>query len=307
VSTVEETLAYEAEKRPRVGLAAILAGLLTFGANFAEAGVQRSLAKESDGVVSLPEALAAAAAGQDPADSSFALRQFEALPDKAIPLLGASLLQVAAVVLTVLVLLFFDRATRARAPATGRPARIAAVTGGVMFTVGHLVTQIALIVNASNYDAPNPTVAGASEAIARTSTVYVGQLFELFGVFALGLAFVLVSLNAMRAGLLTRLWGILGLVAGALPILQLDQPQLLRSVWLVFAGLIILGRLPGGLLPAWQTGRAEPWPTQQQLREQRAAAAGGGAVATEPAVPAATSGDAGYHPGKARKKRKRRK
>jgi hypothetical protein len=36
--------------------------------------------------------------------------------------------------------------------------------------------------------------------------------------------------------------------------------------------MLILGRLRGGRPPAWDQGEAVPWPTQQQIREQREAA-----------------------------------
>jgi hypothetical protein len=132
----------------------------------------------------------------------------------------------------------------------------------------------------------------------------VGQLFEQLGVFGIALAFVLVSMHAMRVGLLTRFMGILGIIVGALMILPLDEPQLIRTFWLVSLGLLIAGR-GRKRPPAWATGRAQPWPSQQQIREQRLAAAGHApapeAVPDEPA-PAA---DATAAP--AKRKRKKRK
>ena len=84
---------------------------------------------------------------------------------------------------------------------------------------------------------------------------------------------MLVALNAMRAGLLTRFFGVLGILAGVLTVFQADQPGIVRAFWLIGVGLLIGGRI--SVPPAWHTGRAEPWPTQQQLRERREAEAGG--------------------------------
>ena len=103
---------------------------------------------------------------------------------------------------------------------------------------------------------------------------------------ALGLGWVVVCLNAMRVGLLTRFMGVLGVICGALIVLPIlvaaaDRADVLarrdgRCCWPA------AGR--AALPPAWSTGEAMPWPSQQQLREQRrtqmarAAAAGAGAA-----------------------------
>jgi hypothetical protein len=136
----------------------------------------------------------------------------------------------------------------------------------------------------------------------------------------------------MRVGLLTRFTGFLGMIVGGTLILPLDQFGIIRSFWLIAVGLMILGRLPGGRPPAWSKGEAVPWPTQQQLREQREAArrqggeqqreragrgrngdrAQGGArsdrmppaQAPKPRRPDAKSGQP--HPATSRRKRKRR-
>jgi hypothetical protein len=87
---------------------------------------------------------------------------------------------------------------------------------------------------------------------------------------------VIISLNAMRVGLLTRFMGVLGIIVGVTFVLPLDQQGIIRVFWLGALGFLILGRWPS-VPKAWSTGEAEPWPSQQQLREQRAAARGGDA------------------------------
>ena len=84
------------------------------------------------------------------------------------------------------------------------------------------------------------------------------------------------ALNAMRVGLLTRFMGVLGVIVGVAValILPIDQQGIIRVFWLAALGVLFLGRWPTGMPKAWATGEAEPWPTQQQLREQRDAAAG---------------------------------
>jgi hypothetical protein len=62
------------------------------------------------------------------------------------------------------------------------------------------------------------------------------------------------------------------MIVGGTLILPLDQFGIIRSFWLVSIGLLILGRSPKGRPPAWEKGDAVPWPSQQQIREEREAA-----------------------------------
>ncbi|MEA2380849.1 MAG: hypothetical protein QOH72_820, partial [Solirubrobacteraceae bacterium] len=90
----------------------------------------------------------------------------------------------------------------------------------------------------------------------------------------LAVALLLISLNAMRAGLLSRLMGIVGMFAAATFVIRgLDPFGAIRAFWFAALAMLIIGRLPSGRPPAWSVPEAVPWPTQQQLREQREAAA----------------------------------
>ena len=82
---------------------------------------------------------------------------------------------------------------------------------------------------------------------------------------ALAFAYVMIPLNAMRAGLLTRFMGILGMVSGALSVF-FPPLQVLQAFWLVAFGMMLIGRSSSPLPPAWETGEATPWPKQQQGR-----------------------------------------
>ena len=122
-------------------------------------------------------------------------------------------------------------------------------------------------------DAVDKTNSAASDALSPTATL-VGQLIWEISALALGFGIAIISLNAMRVGLLTRFMGVLGVIVGVAvaPILPIDQQGIIRVFWLAALGMLFLGRLPSGTPKAWTTGEAEPWPSQQQLREQRAAA-----------------------------------
>ena len=306
MSSVEETLAWEAEQRPRAGIAAVVAGVLTLAANLLLAVAMSDVPNERDDpYINVVESLSATLAGREPADPSLAVRHVEALGDKAAVLVTSSVVAVISVLLAAFALHYLDRATRARRPETGRAARIAIVAAAVLYPVGHLVYDGARYIGAAGFDG---TTAEDARDVLLSPVANAGAILEYFGTFALALAFMLVALNAMKVGLLTRLWGILGVVVGVLAVFQLDRPQFLRAIWLVAVGLLVLERWPGGVPPAWRTGRAEPWPTQQELRERRAALeGGGGAGGTTPAEPAPAGAGEGYDSGKARRKRKRRR
>jgi hypothetical protein len=294
VSGVEETLAREAQQRPRAGAAAIAAGVLTLAGNVLLAVLFSRGPGEEDGFISLPDALSARMDGNAPREPSLFVRQVEYYGDNVVLFVLATLLTVAGVALAGLTLVHLHKATVARTPQTGKLPLIMAVAGATFFAVGRLVRDLVTWFSALGFD--GTTAQEAKDALA-SEFVFAGAVFDdLLGPLFLGVGFVLVALNAMRAGLLTRFLGILGALVGLLAVIRVDQPQVVRAVWLVLIGLLILGRRRGGLLPAWETGRAHPWPSQQTLREARQGQA----------APPADDGDAPAQKPQQRRKRKRR-
>ena len=77
----------------------------------------------------------------------------------------------------------------------------------------------------------------------------------------------------MRAGLLTRMLGYIGIASGAMMVLF--PLPIVQIFWLGAFGFVLLGRWPGGELPAWKTGEAVPWPTPERPppRQRRGAPA----------------------------------
>lgn len=98
----------------------------------------------------------------------------------------------------------------------------------------------------------------------------VTQGLGLGGALALAFSVVMISLSAMRAGLLSRFMGIVGIVVGALIVLGSlvpgGGPQIVQIFWVGAVGFLILGRWPGGRGPAWDSGEAEPWPSAAEVR-----------------------------------------
>ena len=131
------------------------------------------------------------------------------------------------------------------------------------------------------------------------------QILNLPGTLCLAFSLVLLSLNAMRAGLLTRFMGVLGMICGAALVLLPQNPVVV--FWLLALAVLFAHRWPQGMPPAWETGRAEPWPSTTELAEQRAAARGKApARAPEPEEPSESS-ESGLTPHPTSKKRKRKR
>jgi hypothetical protein len=98
----------------------------------------------------------------------------------------------------------------------------------------------------------------ATNAIGEASTHGAAIGFGLGGRIGLAFALLYSCLYAMRAGLLTRFWGSLGMALGVAALLLLVQ---FTMIWFIYFALLLLGRLPGGRPPAWAAGEAVPWPT----------------------------------------------
>jgi hypothetical protein len=97
------------------------------------------------------------------------------------------------------------------------------------------------------------------------TVTYVGLVANLL----VGVAYVLLAMHAMRAGLMSRFMGILGVIVGALtavPILG-GAPLPLQLFWLIALGVLFVNRWPQGRGPAWEEVEAIPWPTAQERRD----------------------------------------
>lgn len=204
------------------------------------------------------------------------------------------------------VLDFLVRATRARneqVPPMLRPLPWLGAGGLAVVTVA---IQVVLAVKLSHFASHgSQTYDEARKAENAGGLLYLGLLTQL----AFALAIVMVSINAMRVGLLTRFLGYLGVFSALLFVIPFVPIPVVQVYWLAALAALFLGRSPGGVPQAWESGKAQPWPSAQELREQRVRAAearrGGGQAAAEPveegaAAPTATAGAA-------RRKRKKRR
>ena len=280
--TPEEILAEEAAGRQRAGFAALAASVLTIlGVVLTTLG-QPSTSKFDDKIVTVVDAMGRTANGQPVPPGRISAFAVEVGQHPTVPILGAIVYGFGSLAIFFAMAYLF-RATRARRPGMPQIALILTAVGAVGFGVGRAVSEVARYLGAHSFvDAVDKTNSAASDALSPTATL-VGQLIWETSALALGFGIAIISLNAMRVGLLTRFMGVLGVIVGVAvaPILPIDQQGIIRVFWLAALGMLILGRLPSGTPKAWVTGEPEPWPTQQQLREQRAAARGDGDAAAE--------------------------
>jgi hypothetical protein len=267
-TTVADTLAWEAAQRTRAAIVAIAAGvLLILGA------VITGIALSDSPEVTVLDALNDAA-GAPPSDGGLRTGIALFLHDHSLALTVGQVLWGLGGLLAALALTYLFIAIRARKPGMTQALLIALAVGGVAYFVGTITRQVARDISLSNFagSGDHGTIA-AHDAMAPPAYV-VGSLFLYIGMLAMAIAFIIVCLNAMRVGLLTRFLGVLGMLAGLLFIVQVTALPVVQAVWLVALGATLLGwiRRP----PAWDSGKAEPWPTRQEQLEARAASAGNG-------------------------------
>ena len=199
-------------------------------------------------------------------------------------------------VLLAPVLVYLYRATVARRALIPKIALILAIAAPVLSGAVGVARQAVLAHTADQFvkqperpltDADRATLAKITDANAYETAVaklgpegvakdklqsgsvatvaYVGLVANLL----LATAFVMISLHAMRAGLLSKFMGILGIIVGALTAIPLlGGAPVVQLFWLVAMAMLFLGRWPQGRGPAWDSGEAIPWPSAADKRDQ---------------------------------------
>jgi len=233
--------------------------------------------------------------------------------DNATQILAGNIVTSIGALVTAYALLYLHKATKGRRPQTLSAARVCAIAGPIILAVSSTAVQLLLIGKVHDYATTGSQTYEGAKAILDDDTVKALATLGLAGQLALGFAFVIISLNAMRTGLLTRFMGILGIIVGVLLVLPVAPSPIVQTVWLFSIGLLFLQRWPNGVPPAWETGKEEPWPSQQQLREEAQAAKAAQRGEDPPESPAASSqpatadGPSGSKPAAQKRKRKRRR
>jgi hypothetical protein len=203
--------------------------------------------------------------------------------------------------------------TRAREPNV-KPTftGIIAVAGGVLSGVSVVAYVTGYGIQAHRFVTQGSQTYMEAKALLSKPFLVIPQITNDLGLLLVAVGLVLVSLNAMRVGLLTRFLGYLGIIAGVLTIIPIVPIPIVEAYYLLALAYLFSGRWPSGLPPAWTSGRAERWPPtvrqQQQAARRQGLGRGRGKPAPEPAPEAVGApGPGNTRSTTPKRKRKRRK
>jgi hypothetical protein len=281
----QKQLAWEARQRPRAGVAAIVAVVCLIGGFYGNVQIGNN-APSASGLETFQRAVQ-----PGPVDSlpSLQIPRMQYIVDHQEILIALGVMGLLAGIAAGWALGFLAVATRARRPELKRWVVYLPIVGGVLSGVYTLLGIVGEVVHDHQVlDGPR-TVADAAEG---NGLLLFANALGFFALIASAGAYVLVSLNAMRTGLLTRMLGILGIGTGVFFILPLPLfGPLLQVLFQASLALLLFRVWMGGIPPAWDSGKAEPWEPRRPVPR-----------ATAPAPqPAPAEG-----PAAARRKRKKR-
>lgn len=262
---VADPVAYEKRLRPRYAVVAALGGVLLF----AGAAVQ--------------------AAGAQAKVSELTVQLLVTNKRGGLEIVGALVNSLGLLALGA-TLMFLFRAARARKPEMNQATWYTVIVGALLAAVGGIAYAVIISIKAHDFATHGAQTYPQANALLSGGGIAALQYAGLLGSLLLAVAFILISLNAMRVGLLTKFMGYIGMIAAGASLLLIGSaPALLIEVfWLLAVGYLLVGRWPNGDPPAWRTGRAEAWPTAAEVREQRQDAAAkrrNGRGETRPAKP----------------------
>jgi hypothetical protein len=279
VST-DEQLAWEQRLRPLAASAAAVAALAGFFGRLITYGAYSNAPDASPGAP---------------------IKAINFLHEKSGSLLLGSAMSAVGLLALAFLLGYLARATKARQPTLHRGVLIVAIGGAVALAVSQLVLQIAIGAKVSDFVASGSSNYFEARDLLNSGLVLAAQTISLAATLALAFGIVLISLNAMRVGLLTRFLGYLGIFVGVLTVFPIGSPiPIVQTFWLIAIAMMLLQQYPKELHTAWRTGKPEPWPSGREL-----AAAGGPAdrPASAPAAREAAAAAPAHH----KRKRKRRR
>jgi hypothetical protein len=292
-SEIKEQVARETERRGRLAVPAFAGGIL-----YLLSAIIISSTLGGAPTVGLLEGLSPALSGTSSAAVSPRTGEVKYFSHHAYGLIsGSALAGIAIAALTLTLLLLVD-ATRFRRPnswAIGRPLVLIGGFSLAILSVGHqVVSSIETHNFAVGHDFSSHAV---NEALTKSTANMLVEYLDLLAGLALAVGMIGTVVNAVRVGLFPRWMGILGAFTGILIFAPIGGAELevVPSFWMVMMGILYVGKWPKEQPPAWAAGEARPWPSQAQMRAakqggaQVALATGVADVAPEPARPAGSS------------------
>jgi hypothetical protein len=168
---------------------------------------------------------------------------------------------------------FLWRCTRSRAPKSLSYIPVLTAIGVVIASVTGLVYVLAFAHVASEFVTSGAQTYDQANRLESSTVIELCKVLGQLGALLIAVSFVLVSLQAMRVGLLPRFMGYVGMLAGALFLFPITEVPIVQLFWLLALAMLFAGRWPDGVPAAWKTGRAEAWPSSAETRARRMAEA----------------------------------
>jgi hypothetical protein len=300
--SVQDVLAREAAGRMWAAVGAAVAAIFTIGGSIGGMLLFRDFPP-----VFLIDALRDAAGEPMPGREGLRAAQVLFYDEHAAPLLAiAAVLAIGALAL-LLPLTYLYKAVKARRPQIPAVAMVMSVSGPVALALSEVILQAGIAWKAHDFAGSADHSSQAARDLLSSGIIVAGQVLRQAAVIALGFAFVLVSLNAMRVGLLTRFMGVLGIIVGALFVIPLGSQPVVQTFWLLALAALLAGRWPNAIPPAWAAGTAVPWPSSQDLQAVRDAASARSAGDEPQADDEPEGPDTPGRPHPSSKKKRRRK
>jgi hypothetical protein len=159
------------------------------------------------------------------------------------------------------VLNFLWNATKARRPELSAAFRVIAIFGGVVAAVGAVVYEVVISVVAHNFVSSGQQTYSQAHHLTSSTLVLALPTIAFFGDLLLAVAIVVMSLNAMRVGLLPKVMGYLGVFVGILFLFPIGSPvPVIQAGWMCALAYLFLGRWPNAYPRA---AEGEPAPTRR--------------------------------------------
>jgi hypothetical protein len=288
-SEIKQQVEHESERRERLAVPAFAGGLL-----YLLSAIIIAATLKGAPTVGLLQGLAPALSGvAEPAVSPRAA-EVKFISHHSFPLISGSILAAIAVAALTLILLLLLEATHFRRPQTWSGARPLVLFGGISVAVVSIAHQIVSAVESHNFSSGHDFTAHAvDQALTKGAANLIVDYLSLLAGLSLAAGMIVVAMNAMRVGLITRWMGVLGIFTGILIFLPIGGPelQIVPSFWMVMVGILFMGKWPNAEPPAWLAGEARPWPSRAAGAGRGGAhpATAGGDIAPAAAVPLSSS------------------
>ena len=204
--------------------------------------------------------------GADVPSSGLDTERYRAIDASASDLLASTVLRGLSFVLLCVPLLYLFRAARARNERVSGAMIGFAFIGPILLAVQGAIAWVAQTQVASDFLAQAGSGGDVytllDDLVEDSGAFDVASNLLFPAILGMLVAMIYIPLQAMRAGLLTRFFGTLGMALGAGMLFIVPAIALLTiTVWFLWLGLMFIDKLPGGPRPpAWEAGVAIPWP-----------------------------------------------